>query len=138
MAYSITLDCTGCTACKKICPSGAVTGEKKDIHTIRDEICIDCGACGRVCAFGAVETPFGRIALRVRKKEWERPFFDLDTCTACNICLDACPVRALETELQKVKSPHAQPWLAREADCLACGFCARECPVDAVTLEKRA
>lgn len=137
MAYSITPDCIGCTACKTICPSNAVIGEKNEQHAIREDVCIECGACGRVCPSNAVETPFGRKADRLSKKEWQRPLFDLDLCMACGICLDACPTKALDEALQKVKSPRAYPWLAREKDCIACGFCARECPVDAVFMEKR-
>lgn len=138
MPHVITQDCTGCTACKTICPSGAVSGEKKAPHSIAEQACIDCGACGRVCPSDAVIDPFGRIVARIPRRKWERPFFDLDTCMACTICLDACPANALDAELQKVGDFHAYPWLAREKACMACGFCEKECPVDAVSMGKRA
>lgn len=138
MPFFITQDCIGCTACKTICPSSAVTGEKKELHSVRPDLCIDCGACGRVCPSRAVTDNFGRVVSRIPKKEWERPFINLELCMACNICLDACPKNALDMELQKGKDPHAYPWLAREKDCMACGFCAGECPVDAISMEKRA
>lgn len=46
--------CTGCTACAKACPVGAVTGKKKKPHHIDPEKCIRCGACRQACKFGAV------------------------------------------------------------------------------------
>ncbi|MGK5092410.1 NADH-quinone oxidoreductase subunit NuoF [Deltaproteobacteria bacterium TL4] len=42
-------NCDGCGACKKICPAGAISGEKKDRHLIREETCVKCGACYQVC-----------------------------------------------------------------------------------------
>jgi len=47
--------CTGCTVCVKACPTGCITGEKKQPHTIAIEECIKCGACFEVCKFDAVK-----------------------------------------------------------------------------------
>jgi NADH-quinone oxidoreductase subunit F len=49
-------DCTGCTACKKVCPSDCIIGEKKTPHEIMLDDCIKCGACREVCPTGAVYT----------------------------------------------------------------------------------
>ncbi len=46
--------CTGCGACLKACPEGAITGEKKQVHTINADKCIKCGICYDVCKFDAV------------------------------------------------------------------------------------
>ena len=46
--------CTGCHACFKACPSGAISGEPKEPHTIDPELCVKCGACFEVCKFDAV------------------------------------------------------------------------------------
>jgi NADH-quinone oxidoreductase subunit F len=46
--------CTGCGACIKACPAGAITGEKKKLHLINQDMCIKCGACFDVCKFKAV------------------------------------------------------------------------------------
>ena len=56
LTYSIAGElCTGCGACLRACPAGAVSGEKKKPHAIDPEICIRCGACFDVCRFKAVE-----------------------------------------------------------------------------------
>ena len=46
--------CTGCGACLRACPHGAVTGEKKLPHTIDPELCTKCGICRDACTFEAV------------------------------------------------------------------------------------
>jgi len=46
--------CVGCGACVKVCPSDAITGEKKKPHTIDFEKCIKCGVCKETCKFDAV------------------------------------------------------------------------------------
>jgi NADH:ubiquinone oxidoreductase subunit F (NADH-binding)/NAD-dependent dihydropyrimidine dehydrogenase PreA subunit len=46
--------CTGCRACAVHCPADAITGEKKQLHTIDPELCIKCGNCRDVCRFDAV------------------------------------------------------------------------------------
>ena len=46
--------CTGCGACVRACPSGAITGEKKKPHKIDVATCIKCGACVNRCKFDAI------------------------------------------------------------------------------------
>ena len=47
-------DCIGCMACKRVCPTHAISGEKKEVHVINQEICIKCGACMEKCQFDAI------------------------------------------------------------------------------------
>lgn len=46
--------CTGCTVCAKKCPVNAIDGDRKQVHTIHQKICIQCGECFNVCRFDAV------------------------------------------------------------------------------------
>jgi NADH:ubiquinone oxidoreductase subunit F (NADH-binding)/Pyruvate/2-oxoacid:ferredoxin oxidoreductase delta subunit/(2Fe-2S) ferredoxin len=46
--------CKGCGMCLRVCPSGAIVGEKKKPHKIIPDICIKCGACFEVCKFKAI------------------------------------------------------------------------------------
>lgn len=56
ITYSVIPEnCTGCMACLKVCPSDAVTGEKKEVHEIDEEKCIKCGACFEACRFDAIK-----------------------------------------------------------------------------------
>lgn len=53
--YSIDADkCEGCGRCLRSCPTGAISGEKKQVHALDPEKCIKCGACYDVCKFNAV------------------------------------------------------------------------------------
>ncbi|MBN2857088.1 MAG: 4Fe-4S binding protein [Candidatus Delongbacteria bacterium] len=47
-------NCVGCGACKRVCPSEAISGELKQIHLIDQEKCIKCGACYKKCRFNAI------------------------------------------------------------------------------------
>jgi NADH:ubiquinone oxidoreductase subunit F (NADH-binding)/NADH:ubiquinone oxidoreductase subunit E/Pyruvate/2-oxoacid:ferredoxin oxidoreductase delta subunit len=46
--------CTGCLRCIKPCPSGAISGERKQPHKIDPEKCEKCGICLEECEFDAV------------------------------------------------------------------------------------
>ncbi len=53
--YSIDPEkCEGCLRCLRACPTGAISGEKREPHTLNQGLCIKCGACYDVCKFGAV------------------------------------------------------------------------------------
>ncbi|MFH0903784.1 MAG: NADH-quinone oxidoreductase subunit NuoF [Methanobacteriota archaeon] len=48
-------NCTGCGVCMKNCPSGAITGEKKQVHVLDVNKCTKCGICYDSCRFDAVK-----------------------------------------------------------------------------------
>jgi NADH-quinone oxidoreductase subunit F len=47
--------CTGCTACARVCAVKAISGERKEIHTIDPDVCTRCGLCLETCKFDAIE-----------------------------------------------------------------------------------
>ena len=55
VSYHINDACIGCTLCKRQCPTGAISGEVKEMHIINDEKCIKCGECVKVCRFNAID-----------------------------------------------------------------------------------
>jgi NADH:ubiquinone oxidoreductase subunit F (NADH-binding)/(2Fe-2S) ferredoxin/NAD-dependent dihydropyrimidine dehydrogenase PreA subunit len=50
----ITDKCRGCTACVRVCPVGAITGEARGKHEIDINKCIKCGSCIEKCRFDAI------------------------------------------------------------------------------------
>ena len=54
ITFSINENCTGCGACARACPEGAIRGAKKERHVINPAKCIKCGACRSACKFDAV------------------------------------------------------------------------------------
>ncbi|MBM4274630.1 MAG: NADH-quinone oxidoreductase subunit NuoF [Deltaproteobacteria bacterium] len=47
--------CTGCLACVRECPVGAITGKKKLPQELDQELCVKCGLCYEACQFEAVK-----------------------------------------------------------------------------------
>jgi len=46
MSHTITKRCTGCTACTKQCPTGAIHGERNALHVITPEMCMIAARVG--------------------------------------------------------------------------------------------
>lgn len=47
--------CKGCGVCIKACPSGAITGSRKNVHHLDSSLCIKCGKCYEACNLNAIE-----------------------------------------------------------------------------------
>ena len=135
MSYRITETCNGCGACLRLCPAGAIAGEKKQLHVIDGALCIECGVCGRICPQDAVKDAAGVTCVMMKRSEWLRPELDPEACTACGICIDACPVGCLAMmEKTGDRGRDPEPSLIYERACIGCGFCSLECPTDALSM----
>jgi NADH:ubiquinone oxidoreductase subunit F (NADH-binding)/(2Fe-2S) ferredoxin len=47
--------CKGCGACLRACPSKGIAGEKKQPHTIHQDLCVHCRTCWDTCKFNAIK-----------------------------------------------------------------------------------
>ncbi len=46
--------CTGCQRCVQVCPTGAITGPRSEVHHLDEAKCIKCRSCYEVCRFDAI------------------------------------------------------------------------------------
>ena len=60
--------------------------------------CIACGTCERNCPNGtiALETKMVDTPAGTKKKKLDKYFYDLGSCTFCQLCVTSCPTGALE------------------------------------------
>jgi len=135
MAHKIEPECIGCGACKRICPTSAITGEKKELHIIDGTLCIDCGSCGRVCPKEVVRTQQGVIVKRLKRTLWVQPQISQEKRYACDNCVVSCPVDALAMKSEDLPLKHNHAVLAHPEKCIACRWCYDNCQFDAISME---
>jgi NADH-quinone oxidoreductase subunit F len=46
--------CTGCRSCVNACPTGAITGPRREPHNLDPSKCIKCRSCYEVCRYDAI------------------------------------------------------------------------------------
>lgn len=91
--YHLSISCNHCAspACVANCPTGAMFVDEEGIVLHDDEVCIGCKTCQMSCPYGAPQYA-EEVDLIVK----------CDTCKALRgagmnpVCVDACPMRALD------------------------------------------
>ncbi len=135
MPFFITGDCIGCSACAKICPVLAISGEPKQLHKINIRRCVSCGVCGRVCPKNAVLDGHGNPCKSVPRKNWEKPSINTELCSACGICVTWCRAEALRISPPAFHGDiHVFAQLHEPAKCVGCALCEENCPLGAITM----
>jgi len=86
-----------------------------------------CNCCPCCCASMKGITQKG-----MKRRQFMNAIFeavvDEDSCTACEVCVDRCPVGAVSVD----------DWAVVDRDrCLGCGLCAGTCPTEAITMKLR-
>ena len=80
VAFIFEDHCTGCTKCYKRCPTDAIIGAAKQIHTVVTDACIGCDACVEVCPTEAIiHRPKPKT---LRGWYWDKPAQPLGRITA--------------------------------------------------------
>lgn len=62
----------------------------------------------------------------MKETHLSRPIINTDDCSACGICVDACPDGVLEIVGDAVEPTN-------EDACTACAACMEECPMGAIS-----
>ena len=84
-----------------------------------------CNCCGDCCGIllGTTHLGLQETAQRSNYRAVVAP----DTCVACGVCIERCPVHAIaEDENGEAK--------VERAKCIGCGVCVIKCPTDAIEL----
>ena len=74
--------CTQCGKCMDVCPTGAISQNKKGIYMIDKSTCVGCMACVDICPRNVMCKSYDNIYVT--------------KCTSCGICVKACPEQILE------------------------------------------
>lgn len=132
MAHFIDETCIGCTACVKVCPVDAISGEQKELHDIDPDVCIDCGACTFVCPVECIEDPTGVLPERIKRRtSWPKPAIIEELCTGCNFCVDVCPFDCLELDGPEF---FGIAQLTDPRSCVGCAMCQEVCAKNAIVV----
>lgn len=53
--------CIGCTLCISVCPTGAITGQSRQLHQVKEQDCTGCGLCVDPCPVDCIELVPGGV-----------------------------------------------------------------------------
>jgi anaerobic dimethyl sulfoxide reductase subunit B (iron-sulfur subunit) len=102
--YSVSVACMHCKKpiCTEVCPVSAIAKGKDGIVLIDQEKCIGCRYCEWACPYGAPQ--FNESKGYMTKCDFCQ---DLQAKGQNPVCVDACPMRALEVgELDELRAKY--------------------------------
>jgi ferredoxin len=112
-----------------------MTRDNSMVHigdNVKNEMSYICHCCGCCCGqLKAINTHGIRHA--VHSSNFVATV-DADKCKACGICVEKCPVMAIEVKADRFGAAHAH---IQEKRCLGCGVCAVACKKAAVRMRPR-
>ncbi len=73
--------CNQCGECITVCPTGALSKDRKGIVRLRKKLCVGCLSCVGFCPYGAM----------FYHPDQTEPF----KCIVCGKCVEECPAEAL-------------------------------------------
>ena len=103
-AYSVSVSCMHCEKpiCTEVCPVSAISKGKDGIVLIDQDKCIGCRYCEWACPYGAPQ--FNEDKGYMTKCDFCQ---DLQAKGQNPVCVDACPMRALEVgELDELQAKY--------------------------------
>lgn len=122
--------CTACGKCVEECPRDVldiipmnskvfVSCNSQDkgavVKKVCERGCIGCRICEKVCPFDAIKVS-NNIA-----------YIDYSLCRECNLCVEKCPVKVIDSKVIKKNKAYIDEDL-----CIGCTICKKMCPVDAI------
>lgn len=134
MAYFITEKCIGCSICETKCPTDTIVGEKKELFEIIASGCIDCGTCAIWCPADAIEDSYGVLVAGLKPKEIPKAKVDIDSCVACEYCVDACPFDCISMQTHP-DGQFAKIAVVDEKKCTGCRLCEESCLWESIFMD---
>lgn len=105
-------------------------------ENVRRDVTFICNCCGCCCEGMLAAKKFGN--LHPIQTTGFLPKIDQQQCTACGLCVKACPIDAIEMKETKDQWGNKSKSIHIHEDiCLGCGVCARSCFRKSIHLQRR-
>lgn len=63
--------------------------------------------------------------------------FRIDRCKGCGLCVNACPKKILELDVNRINEKgHTPAHIVKPEECIGCAACALMCPDQVITVER--